>query len=298
MAIVHSFMTGRFMATSHKWEHAHKERIRRREADRDSVHHGAELFHFLGEVEAVFGIWAIALMVAIIGFYDWNTVVNYIGYNVNFSEAAFVVVIMTLAATRPILKLSENLIKMIADRLGGTLAAGWLTTLTIGPMLGSFITEPAAMTISALILGRIFYQLEPSNKFKYATLGLLFVNISVCGTLTNFAAPPVLMVAGPWKWTSAHMLTHFGWKAVLGILLSNGVYFLVFRREMAKLVGDLIDGAVLVGAFFGVALVITSVLLLLIPAWIRKNGMRRMPKRPPKSMGGNTNVCKGICVCS
>jgi len=110
-----------------------------------------------------------------------------------------------------------------------------LTTLTIGPVLGSFITEPAAMTITALVLVKIFYQLGPSIKFKYATLGLLFVNISVGGTLTHFAAPPVLMVAGPWKWTTVHMMTHFGWKAVLGILLSNGVYFLVFRREMAKL---------------------------------------------------------------
>jgi hypothetical protein len=91
------------------------------------------------------------------------------------------------------------------------------------------------MTISALVLARILYDLEPSQRFKYATLGLLFVNISVGGTLTHFAAPPVLMVATPWKWTTVHMLTHFGWKAELGILLSNALYFLVFRRELARL---------------------------------------------------------------
>ena len=117
------------------------------------------------------------------------------------------------------------------------MTAQWLTTLTIGPLLGSFITEPAAMTISALVLARMLYELEPSQRFKYATLGLLFVNISVGGTLTHFAAPPVLMVASPWKWTTAHMLTHFGWKAELGILLSNAVYFLVFRKELARLEG-------------------------------------------------------------
>jgi len=235
LAIVHTFMTGRFMVVAHKWEHAHAEKIKSGAADRDSVHPGAELFHFLGEVEAVFGIWAIALVVAIIGFYDWKTVVNYISYKVNYTEPLFVVVVMTLAATRPILRLSEAIIRKIAKLLGGTLTAQWLTALSIGPLLGSFITEPAAMTITALVLARIFYELEPSQRFKYATLGLLFVNISVGGTLTHFAAPPVLMVASPWKWTTAHMLTHFGWKAEIGILLSNALYFLAFRRELARL---------------------------------------------------------------
>ncbi|MGD8667717.1 MAG: putative Na+/H+ antiporter, partial [Desulfobacterales bacterium] len=227
LAIVHTFMTGRFMAIAHKWEHEHAEKIKNGQAHRDSVHHGAELFHFLGEVEVVFGIWAIALIGAIIGFYDWQTMVHYISYTVNYTEPLFVVVIMTLAATRPILRLSEAIIRKIAGLLGGSLTAQWLTVLTIGPLLGSFITEPAAMTISALVLARIFYELEPGQKFKYATLGLLFVNISVGGTLTHFAAPPVLMVAAPWKWTTVHMLTHFGWKAELGILLSNALYFLV-----------------------------------------------------------------------
>ncbi len=235
LAIIHTFMTGKFMAVSHKWEHAHEKKIESGQADRNSVHHGAELFHFLGEVEAVFGIWAIALAIAIIGFYDWKTSVYYLSYRVDFTEAIFVVVIMTLAATRPILKLSETLINKIADAFGGTLTARWFTTLTIGPLLGSFITEPAAMTICALLVAKNVFELEPGRKFKYATLGLLFVNISIGGTLTHFAAPPVLMVAGLWKWTTLHMLTNFGWKAIIGILISNGLYYFVFRSEMTKL---------------------------------------------------------------
>jgi hypothetical protein len=235
MAIIHTFMTARFMAISHKWEHEHQKKIENGEADRDSVHLGARLFHFLGEVEAVFGMWAVALVIAIIGFYDWSTVVDYIGHKVNFTEPAFVVVVMTLAATRPILRLAENIIKRIARLFGGSLTARWLTTLTIGPLLGSFITEPAAMTICALVLARNFYELGPSPRFKYATLGLLFVSISVGGTLTHFAAPPVLMVAAQWNWTTPFMLTHFGLKAVVSILLSAGLYYLVFRRELAKL---------------------------------------------------------------
>lgn len=235
LAIVHTFLAPKFMSLSHKWVHEHAARIRRGDAKRDTVHQGAELLHFLGEVEAVFGIWAIALIVAIAGFHDWNTAVSYIGRDVNFTEATFVVVIMTLAATRPILRLSEGLIKGIAGVFGGTLTSRWLTTLTVGPILGSFITEPAAMTICAMVLARAFYELGPSSRFKYATLGLLLVNVSVGGTLTHFAAPPVLMVAAPWEWTTSHMLVHFGWKAIAGILISNGLYFAVFRREMLAL---------------------------------------------------------------
>jgi len=115
------------------------------------------------------------------------------------------------------------------------LAAWWLTILTIGPLMGSFITEPAAMTISAYLLADKFYDLRPSEKFQFATIGLLFVNISVGGTLTHFAAPPVLMVAGKWDWSLVFMLGNFGWKAAIGIMIANGVYFYMFRGEMEEL---------------------------------------------------------------
>jgi Na+/H+ antiporter NhaD/arsenite permease-like protein len=62
-------------------------------------------------------------------------------------------------------------------------------------------------------------------------LGLLFVNISIGGTLSHFAAPPILMVARPWGWDTLFMLTHFGWRAIVSIGVSTGVYFLLFRRE-------------------------------------------------------------------
>ncbi len=234
-AIIHTFLTSKFLAVAHKWEHEHEQKKRQGLADKYSVHHRAELYHFLGEVEAVFGIWAIALVGAIFFFYDWKTTVNYISYRVNFTEAIFVVVIMTLASTRPILKFTEQIMWKIANLLGGTLTAWWFTILTLGPVLGSLITEPAAMTISALMLANKLYDLQPSEKFKYATVGLLFVNISVGGTLTHFAAPPVLMVAGPWNWGIGHMAANFGWKALLGIIISNGVYFIIFRKELMEL---------------------------------------------------------------
>jgi len=234
-AIIHTFLTSYFMKLSHQWEKEHQEKIDSGESDKYSVSHKAEMFHFLGEVEAVFGIWAAVLVVAIIIFFDWPTAIHYINNDVNFTEAMFVVVIMTLAATRPILQLAESVMWKLANLLGGSLTAWWFTILTIGPILGSLITEPAAMTISALLLSSKFYDLEPNEKFKYATVGLLFVNISVGGTLTHFAAPPVLMVAGPWNWGMEHMMFNFGWKAIIGILIANGLYYLYFRGELKRL---------------------------------------------------------------
>lgn len=235
LAILHTFLTSRFLQLSHKWEEKHQERIKSGRADRYSVSHKAELFHFLGEVEAVFGIWAAFLVIAIVTFFDSPTAVNYISDDVNFTEPMFVVVIMILAATRPILKFAEAIMFKIADLLGGSLTAFWFTVLTLGPVLGSFITEPAAMTISALLLSSKLYTLNPSKKFKYATIGLLFVNISVGGTFTHFAAPPVLMVAGPWNWGMGHMFLNFGWKALVGMLLANSFYYLVFKKELIRL---------------------------------------------------------------
>ncbi len=235
LAILHTFMASKFLAIAHKWEDEHEAKIEAKEIASYEIHIGARVFHFLGEVEVVFGLWAIALAGAIVVFHDWNTLVYYVSNKVNFGEAMFIVVIMTLASTRPILRLAEFALGKVAGLLGGTLSAQWFTTMTIGPLLGSVITEPAAMTLCALLLGRSLYELKPSESFKYATIGLLFVNISVGGTLTNFAAPPVLMVAGPWGWSTGHMFAHFGIEAITAILVSNTLYFMIYRQELKRL---------------------------------------------------------------
>lgn len=191
--------------------------------------------HFLGEVEAIFGLWVLPLLAAITIFKGWPAAESYISQGVIFTEPMFVVIIMCIAATRPVLRFAEQCLSVVAGLGNRTPAAWWLSILTIGPLLGSFITEPAAMIISALLLARQFYDLQPSLKFRYATLGLLFVNISVGGTFTHFAAPPVLMVAAKWNWDIAYMFPHFGWKALIGILIANAIYFAIFRREFATL---------------------------------------------------------------
>lgn len=238
VAILHTFCASYFMKLSHDIQHKH---VQKRIAngtigtEHDDVSFLAQILHYCGEIEAVFGIWVIALGAAIWASFGLDTVVDYIGHKVNFTEPAFVVVIMTLAATRPILNFTENCLKLVAKLGKGSAAAWWLSILTLAPILGSFITEPAAMTIAALLLGKQFYAHRPSRTFEYATLGLLFVNISVGGTLTNFAAPPVLMVAAPWEWSSSFMLMNFGWKAAIGIVISNIIYYLIFRKEFAEI---------------------------------------------------------------
>ena len=222
LAILHTFAAGRFSALAH--------RVQQRRTSPFS-----EALYFLGEVEVVFGLWAVVLAIAMTMYGGWSTVTHYINDTVDYREALFVVVIMALASTRPIVNLAEAALGRAANAGGGTPAAWWLAILTVGPVLGSLITEPGAMTLSAVLLARQFFDLRPGPRLKYATIGLLFVNISIGGTLTHFAAPPVLMVARAWSWDTPFMLTHFGWRTALAIAISNAFYLFVFRRELRAL---------------------------------------------------------------
>ena len=198
-AILHTFLSSKFLYYAHKWKAEHQKEIEAGRKSEHSTHLLSEIFHFLGEVEVIFGLWAVALSAAVVFFYNWHTFVNYVS-GVNYTEAMFVVVIMALASSRPILKLSESIMSRIASVFNGTLAAWWLTIMTLGPILGSFITEPAAMTISAMLLAQKFYELQPNHKFNYFSIASFILIFSVGGTLTHFAAPPVLMVTAPWSW--------------------------------------------------------------------------------------------------
>ncbi len=243
LAVLHTF----FAPKIRHWGHVVEQRHRARRAPRpepgdidddgraDEVSFGGQVLHFFGEVEAVFGIWVVALAAAMVWFKDVDTTIRYVGQTVDFTEPMFVVIIMALASTRPVVRLAEQSLRLVASLGGSRPVAWWFAILTVAPLMGSFITEPAAMTIAALLLAKQFYELTPSAKLRYATLGLLFVNISIGGTLTHFAAPPVLMVAHAWGWDMAYMFTHFGWHAIVGIVASNTVYFFVFRRELLAL---------------------------------------------------------------
>ena len=229
LAILHTFAAARITAAAHRLQ----DRIEK-ETGGPGHSFRVEMLHFLGEVEAVFGIWAIPLLLSAAAMKGWRSVEDYVAH-VHFTEPMFVVVIMAIASTRPVLSFAERCMGAVASLGGGTPLAWWVTILTVGPLLGSFITEPAAMTICALLLARHLYELDPSPRLKYGTLGLLFVNVSVGGTLTHFAAPPVLMVAARYGWGLTFMLRSFGWKAAVAILVSTAAYAALFRKEFGLL---------------------------------------------------------------
>ncbi len=219
-AILHTFLVKKF----HHLASLHKE---------GSV--GENFFHLIGEVEVVFGVWALFFLIFLGLTTDSHQAINYLQTR-NFTEPLFVFVIMTVCSSKPILKSAERLIDLISQLLPMNKSISFYATcLIVGPLLGSFITEPAAMTVTALILLDRFYKNGISQKLMYATIGLLFVNISIGGTLTPFAAPPVLMVSQKWNWDLGFMLKFFGWKAVIAITISTVFVTYRFKKEISKI---------------------------------------------------------------
>ncbi|NBP26775.1 MAG: hypothetical protein EBU74_03890 [Betaproteobacteria bacterium] len=186
--------------------HTFSAKLFERLAHRYPSHHG--VFHLLGEVEAVFGFWSIIL-------FGWMM----------FAEGFQPAVVMESARG-----LVSSVARVLPLSAG---AARYFLLLTLVPLLGSFITEPAAMTLAALMLLPYFRSHTPTS-FKYATIGALFVNVSIGGTLTHFAAPPVLMVAAKWQWDTVYMLTHFGWKSAIAVFINGAVVTWLYRDYLKK----------------------------------------------------------------
>jgi hypothetical protein len=229
LAVLHTFCVKRFAHWAHRYPPG-------------SV--TENFLHFLAETEVVFGLWAAALFLGIAALKgSIHDAVVYIE-GLNFTEPKFVLVIMVVAATRPVVTLAEKLISLVARLIPAREGvAFYIAALIFGPLLGSFITEPAAMTLLALMLKRRYFDRGISRKLAYATLGLLFVNISIGGTLTHFAAPPVLMVAAKWNWNMAFMFEHFGWRAACACAVSTAMVAGIFWKELSGLEVDQPKGA-------------------------------------------------------
>jgi len=194
----------------------------------------AGIWHLLGEVEVVFGFWAIVLIAFMLLALGFKPATDYLDSR-NFTEPMFVFAIMVVAASRPILDLTRGIVTTLAKALPlPGLVGYYFLALSAIPLLGSFITEPAAMTLAALMLRDGLYTRNPTTRLKYATLGVLFVNISIGGTLTPFAAPPVLMVAAKWGWDLPFMLSNFGWRAALAVGVNAAAVTVLFYRELAR----------------------------------------------------------------
>jgi hypothetical protein len=214
VALVHTFAAKQFERLAHRYPRH------------------AGLFHLLGEVEVVFGFWAIVLVVAMAVASGGTGALAY-AESRNYTEPLFVFVVMVVAASRPVLTTVIQLVRLAARVIPvpTPLATAWLGLAAV-PLLGSVVTEPAAMTIAALMLAPKIFRPEVPERVKYLALGVLFVNVSIGGTLTSYAAPPVLMVASTWQWDSAFMFATFGWKAALAVVINATVCAVVLRRHV------------------------------------------------------------------
>jgi hypothetical protein len=192
----------------------------------------AGLFHLLGEVEVVFGLWAFVLVAAMAVLSGPAAAVDY-AESRHYTEPLFVFVVMVVAASRPVLEAVRRLIAAAARLMPvrTNLAQVWMG-LALVPLVGSLITEPAAMTLAALILAPQIFRRGIPEWLKYGALGVLFVNVSIGGTLTSYAAPPVLMVAATWQWNTAFMAAAFGWKASLAVLINATAIVFMLRAHI------------------------------------------------------------------
>ncbi|MBU3612320.1 putative Na+/H+ antiporter [Polynucleobacter sp. MG-27-Goln-C1] len=198
----------------------------------------AGLWHLLGEVEIVFGFWAAILIIFMWLANDLATAKEYANKR-NFTEPLFVFAIMVVAGSKPILHFATQILHKLGQALQLVLRTKqaptlYFLTLSITPLLGSLITEPAAMTLAAFLLRDLVYRHKCSTPLLFGTLGVLFVNISIGGTLTNFAAPPVLMVASTWGWDSAFMFANFGLEATIAIFINATIATLLFHKQLIE----------------------------------------------------------------
>ena len=199
-------------------------------AHRSENHAG--LFHLLGEVEVVFGFWAFVLIATMALVTGRQEAIAY-AESRHYTEPLFVFVVMVVAASRPVLEAVRQLLGTVARvvPLPTPIVLVWLG-LAVVPVMGSLITEPAAMTLAALMLGPQIFRPGIPERVKYLALGVLFVNVSIGGAFTSFAAPPVLMVASAWNWDSAFMARTFGWKAGIAVLVNATVIVALLRSHI------------------------------------------------------------------
>ena len=221
LAVIHTFSVPVFARLAH----------------RNGPHAG--VWHLLSEVEAVFGIWAFALLVGMAALSGMPAAVDYLDTR-NFTEPLFVFAIMVVAASRPIIDLVGHLVRVISRLLPlPRQISTFFVIMSVVPLAGSFVTEPAAMTLAALLLRGAYFNVPGQTGFKYLTLGVLFVNVSIGGVLTAYAAPPVLMVASTFEWTTPFMAATFGWRAAIAVVVNAVVLTWLSRRV---LLGDAEQG--------------------------------------------------------
>ena len=220
-ALVHTFLVSYFAKLAKKFEKGTA---------------GEALLHLLSEVEVVFGFWAFVFL-AVWALFDGIAPVIRYQQSLQLTEPLFIFCIMIVASTRPVVTLARKSILAVSRVLSKIFRFDYIylqlfALLTIGPLLGSLITEPAAITITALLLHRMIDKNKIDASLLYALLALLFVNISVGGALTHFAAPPILIVARTWNWSLIDVFSKLGEAAILTVTINTLVFILMFRKKI------------------------------------------------------------------
>jgi hypothetical protein len=220
LALAHCFAVGLFSKLSHRFEKGSGLQV---------------FFHLLSEVEIVFGFWAILFLIFWSSIDGSLAVIKY-QQSLNMTEPLFIFCILILASTRPIVTVARSAILKISALLSKYIPFNpkiiqFYCLMFLGPLLGSLITEPAAITLVALLLYRMIDS-KISENFLYGILALLFVNISIGGGLTHFAAPPILMVAGTWGWSLKDVFINFGEPVLLAVFLNTTIFTIFFRKKI------------------------------------------------------------------
>lgn len=240
IAILHTFCCGTFKKISAKMK------------SRPAL---SFCFHIFAELELVFVIWALPWSVVYILESGLTGFLKYLS-QLSFHEPIFIFIILLVTSSSVVLQTVRRMMMWIAKIFhrvigGARVLSEIYAILFVGPLLGSLVSEPAAMTVSALLLLSMkkpnvntgssgsLVRLGVENRadferLSYFLLGLLFVNVSIGGTLTHYAAPPILMVAQKWNWDLIFVFTHLGWKSMLAVFINSSLFVFYFRNDLEK----------------------------------------------------------------
>lgn len=221
LAVVHTFLVGQILNFSHRFP---KESLWR------------NFFHLLGEIEVVFALWASVFMLLFVVLEGWSAALNYQS-SLNFTEPFFIFVVMVICSTRPILTAARLAIIQVSSFIQKIFKTPAIQTdlailLILGPLSGSLITEPAAMTVTASLLNLMLQ--KNSKNIVYPLIAVLFVNVSIGGALTPFAAPPILMVASQWHWDFNFVFFNLGWKSALAVGANAFILIALFSKVLKE----------------------------------------------------------------
>ena len=137
-AVCHSFIAHRFARQAERRLHAFTSHGEIGVGESKVLLHKTdfytELLSFIGQVEIVFGLWCIPLFIMLAWTYGWSTVQTYVNSR-DHGEAIYIVIILAITSTYPIIRFAEKCLGKLAEIGGGTPLAWWVVLLCVGPLL-------------------------------------------------------------------------------------------------------------------------------------------------------------------